>query len=128
MRNSRFLSPAGWLLCGVLLLAGGALYLALSLSPQGRTAVVERDGEVVLRQELSQLTEETVYTLEGAQGVELTITLSPEGAAVTSSTCPDQVCVRTGLLTRAGESAICLPGKVILRLEGGGDSVDATVY
>ena len=53
---------------------------------------------------------------------------APQGAAVTASTCPDQVCVQTGQLTRAGESAICLPARVTLRLEGGGDSVDATVY
>ncbi len=107
---------------------GGVWFLLLSLSPQGRTAIVERDGEVVLRRDLSQLTEETTFTIEGDQGIEVTITLSPVGAAVTSSTCPDQVCVRTGLLTRSGESAICLPGKLSLRLEGGGDSVDATVY
>ena len=47
---------------------------------------------------------------------------------MTASTCPDQECVQTGQLTRAGESAICLPARVTLRLEGGGDSVDATVY
>ncbi len=129
MREStKFMTPTAWLLCAGLLLLGGALYLLLSLSPQGRTAIVERDGEVVLRQDLSQLTEETTYTVEGAQGIEVTITLSPAGAAVSASTCPDQVCVRTGQLTRSGESAICLPAKVSLRLEGGGDSVDATVY
>ena len=106
MREStKFMTPTAWLLCAGLLLLGGALYLLLSLSPQGRTAIVERDGEVVLRQDLSQLTEETTYTVEGAQGIEVTITLSP-----------------------SGESAICLPAKVSLRLEGGGDSVDATVY
>ncbi|MGI6254283.1 MAG: NusG domain II-containing protein [Acutalibacter sp.] len=128
MGSSKFMTPGAWLLCGILLLLGGGMYLLLSLAPQGRTAVVERDGEVVLRQDLSQLTEETTYTIQGADGVELTITLSPTGAEVSSSTCPDQVCVRTGRLTRAGESAICLPAKVSLRLEGGGDSVDATVY
>ena len=58
----------------------------------------------------------------------VTITFSPEGAAVTASGCPDQVCVQTGQLTRAGESAICLPARVVLRLEGGGSGVDATVY
>ena len=66
--------------------------------------------------------------LEGANGIQLTVELSPEGARVASSTCPDQVCVHTGLLTRAGESAICLPARATLRLEGGGDAIDATVY
>ena len=113
MEGKKFLSPRGMVLCGALLLAAGALYLALSLLPQGTVAVVEQNGQEVARRELSQLA-----------GPE---TLS-QGAAVTSSTCPDQVCVQTGQLTRAGESAICLPARVTLRLEGGGDSVDATVY
>ena len=60
--------------------------------------------------------------------MEVTIHFSPQGAAVASSTCPDQVCVKTGTLTRAGESAICLPARISLRLEGSGNTVDAMVY
>ena len=123
MEGKKFLSPRGMVLCGALLLAAGALYLALSLLP-----VVEQNGQEVARRELSQLTGPETLSLTGENGVEVTITFTPQGAAVTASTCPDQVCVQTGLLTRAGESAICLPARVTLRLEGGGDSVDATVY
>ena len=100
----------------------------LSLLPQGTVAVVEQNGQEVARRELSQLTGPETLFLTGENGVEVTITFTPQGAAVTASTCPDQVCVQTGQLTRAGESAICLPARVTLRLEGGGDSVDATVY
>ena len=115
-------------LCGALLLAAGALYLALSLLPQGTVAVVEQNGQEVARRELSQLTGPETLSLTGENGVEVTITFTPQGAAVTASTCPDQVCVHTGLLTQAGESAICLPARATLRLEGGGDAIDATVY
>mgnify|MGYP001851268196 FL=1 len=128
MEGKKFLSPRGMVLCGALLLAAGALYLALSLLPQGTVAVVEQNGQEVARRELSQLTGPETLSLAGENGVEVTITFIPQGAAVTASTCPDQVCVQTGQLTRAGESAICLPARVTLRLEGGGDSVDATVY
>ena len=107
MEKKPFLSAKGLLLCALLLLAAGIAYAALSLSPRG--------------------TLETV-PLEGANGIQLTVELSPKGARVASSTCPDQVCVHTGLLTRAGESAICLPARATLRLEGGGDAIDATVY
>ena len=105
MEGKKFLSPRGMVLCGALLLAAGALC-----------------------RELSQLAGPETLSLTGENGVEVTITFTPQGAAVTASTCPDQVCVQTGQLTRAGESAICLPARVTLRLEGGGDSVDATVY
>ena len=54
MEGKKFLSPRGMVLCGALLLAAGALYLALSLLPQGTMAVVEQNGQEVARRELSQ--------------------------------------------------------------------------
>ena len=96
--------------------------------PRGIGTRTIETAQEVARRELSQLTGPETLSLTGENGVEVTITFTPQGAAVTASTCPDQVCVQTGQLTRAGESAICLPARVTLRLEGGGDSVDATVY
>ena len=128
MEEKRFLSPLGLVLCGLLVLAAGVLYLGLSLAPQGTRAIVEKSGEVVLERDLSQLTEPETFTLEGEQNIQVTVELSSQGAAVVASGCPDQVCVRTGTLTKAGETAVCLPARVTLRLEGGGDSVDATAY
>ena len=46
MEGKKFLSPRGMVLCGALLLAAGALYLALSLLPQGTVAVVEQNGHI----------------------------------------------------------------------------------
>ena len=128
MEEKRFLSPWGLAFCGLLILAAGALYLILSLSPKGTKAIVELDGETVLEKDLSRLTESATFSLEGAGGIQVSIEFSPQGAAVVSSTCPDQVCVQTGKLTRAGESAVCLPAKVSLRLEGSENPVDGIVY
>ena len=63
----------------------------------------------------------------GANGMELTCVFSQDGAAITASSCPDQTCVRTGTLTRAGEAAICLPARTVLRLTGSGWG-DAQAY
>lgn len=128
MEERRFLSPGGMLFCGGLLLGAAAVYLVLSLAPQGTVAVVESNGQVVLEQELARLEEPETRVIAGEDGVKVTIQLDREGAAVIASTCPDQVCVQTGKLTRTGEAAICLPARVTLRLEGGAASVDATVY
>jgi hypothetical protein len=43
-----------------------------------------------------------------------------------ASDCPDQVCVRTGKLRHAGQAAVCLPNRVVLRLVGAApDGLDA---
>ncbi len=104
----------------VLLLLCGAAGLLLWLLPKGTAAVVERNGEVVLRQELSTLRGPVTYEVQGENGITLQMELSPTGAAVLSSECPDKICVHTGVLHRAGEAAVCLPARVVLRLEGAG--------
>ena len=42
-----------------------------------------------------------------------------------SSDCPDQVCVHTGKLTHAGQISVCLPNKVIVKLIGQQNELDA---
>lgn len=106
-----------------------AVWLALSRSgPGGARAVVERNGSVVLSRELEGLSEPEFAEIEGENGVRLTVEFSREGARVIETNCPGKTCQRTGLLTRAGESAVCLPGRVVLRLEGPGTETDAETY
>lgn len=114
-------------LLGALLLLCALLFFAFSRLPGGTVAIVERGGQEVLRRELSGLHAAEEVELEGENGITLIVAFYPDGAAVVSSQCPDRVCVRTGKLTRAGESAICLPAGISLRLEGG-DGVDGTTY
>jgi len=55
------------------------------------------------------------------------VEVGPEGAAVRSSPCQNQICVRAGRITRPGEVVACVPNRVALRLAGEGDrsAVDA---
>ncbi len=107
------------------------IWLLISRSgPGGTRAVVERDGEIVLSRELGGLNEPETVEIAGANGVTLTVELSRDGARVKEADCPDGTCRRTGLITRAGESAVCLPGRVVVRLEGPKTdrSLDAETY
>lgn len=37
---------------------------------------------------------------------------------VEDSSCPDKVCVRTGKISKSGQSAVCLPNKTVVYIEG----------
>ena len=40
---------------------------------------------------------------------------------------PDKLCVKQGEISKAGESIICLPNRIIVSVEGGEESgIDAT--
>lgn len=121
--------PVKWGDCVII-----ALVLALALAvalpfylrPSDRlTCEIVQDGAVTQTIALTDTVNETV-TIEGA--VTNHIEVTGEGVRFTESTCPDQVCVRSGLLTRAGQSAVCLPNRVIVRLTGAAaPEVDAVI-
>lgn len=104
-----------------------ALIAANQKAPPATVAAVEVDGRLIAQRELAQLTGPETLTVAGRGDITLTVEFSPEGVRITEADCPDKTCVRTGTLTRAGESAVCLPGRVVVRLEGPGDT-DAVTY
>lgn len=113
----------------MLIVLAAVIVLGLAWSrPAGVTAVVELDGKVAMTRDLSRLAEPETVRVTGENGIILTVEFSGEGARVAEASCPDRTCQRQ--LTRAGESAVCLPGRVVLRLEGpdGGAGIDAETY
>lgn len=127
MRPSPKLRPVGWdalVVLAVVLLAVGC---ALSVWRQGGgserlTAVVSVDGAEVERLPLDGAAGERVYT---GNGYTLTVRFGPEGVQVEAADCPTQDCVHTGIISRGGQSIVCLPGRIIIRLEGGTADPDA---
>ena len=50
-------------------------------------------------------------------------------ASVTDADCPDQLCVRQRSISRNGESIICLPHRLVIRIQAGEESdLDAITY
>ena len=99
-----------------------AAVLALGVSGDRLYAEVWQDNELVERVELTDSTDRTI-DLDGHN----VIVLSGRTATMRSADCHDQVCVRTGTLTRAGQVAVCLPNRVVLRITGGTSEIDAIV-
>ncbi len=50
------------------------------------------------------------------------VTIVVDGASVyvSHSDCPDQHCVRAGAITQGGQTIVCLPNRVVVRLATGG--------
>ena len=99
-----------------------AAVLALGVSGDRLYAEVWQDNELVERVELTDRTDRTI-DLDGHN----VIVLSGRTATMRSADCHDQVCVRTGTLTRAGQVAVCLPNRVVLRITGETSEIDAIV-
>ena len=131
MRPSPRLRPTVWdglvVLCVAALALGLAFFQWRGGTSQALTAVVSVDGTEIDRVSLDRAAGEKTYR---AGDYTLTVEYAAGSARVLSSNGPTQDCVHTGSVTRGGQSVVCLPGRFILRLEGGTpdpDAVDAVL-
>lgn len=74
---------------------------------------------------------ETVYALSETQtvmltsnGITLEVVIADGGAYVAHSECPDGVCVASGRISHDGETILCAPARVMLKVRGGENGVD----
>ncbi len=89
---------------------------------QPLTAVITHHGELVDTVVLPHLKEEKLLQIDGEY--HLTVSLRRDGVQITQSDCPGQDCLHTGTIHRSGQSIICLPEQVVIRLEGSGPGPD----
>lgn len=83
-------------------------------------------GRVVKTVDLSQVSETYSYTVEGKLPV--TLEVSRDGVRFLEADCPDKLCVNMGKITREGQSVVCLPAQVSIRIVGtGSPELDALV-
>ncbi len=83
-------------------------------SSAGGIAVVEKSGVEICRIDLSKQTKTEILDIGGDMHIKLKV--EPGAISFYHSDCPDQICVRTGKLTKPGQTAVCVPGKVSVRI------------
>lgn len=103
------------LLGGILLLAAVSVLLLLYSSGGAGTAEVYRDGELVQRIDLRNVT--ASYTLEIGEGNVLEVERGR--VRMLRADCPDQICVHESWSSSAGKPIVCLPNRVTVILSGG---------
>lgn len=132
MKRSPKLRPSLWdalVVCAVIL---AAILSAVTVwggnrSTEELTVIVSIDGEEVDRCRVAELPDaDQTYT---NNGYTLTVSLAEAfsgemGLQVSESDCPTQDCVHTGIITRGGQSIVCLPARIIIQLVGGTESAD----
>lgn len=104
-------------------------------SGAGNSVIVEVYGNRIHAIPFSQISGSSALRIQMGDGREVMLEIVETGKVrVTESTCPDKVCARTGWISRPGQSIVCLPNKVVVRIEGSdirndpGQDLDAITY
>ncbi len=82
---------------------------------EGVTAVIKQDEAVIRTIDLSDLKKREEIRISGLY--QATIVAEKNRIRFIESGCPDKICVKTGWISQPGEIAVCLPNKVIIKLE-----------
>lgn len=106
------------ILLAALLLIAGVLAFFL-FRGEGAELVAECDGEVLMRVRMRDILEPRQFTFETENGI-VTVGISQRGAWIESSNCPNQHCVRSGMISRSGQSVVCLPMHFCIYFTGEG--------
>lgn len=117
MRSTKF-----WLvLVGALLVlsaaAGAFLWFGRG---EARTARVYQDGVCIRSIDLSLVDAPYSFTVEWEGGYNI-IEVERGRIRVSEADCPDGICVRRGWVSDSAAPIACLPHRLVIQLEGGGD-------
>ncbi len=87
-------------------------------------AIVEQDSKELMHLPLSEPGEYRISDGDSYNVIEIT----EGGVRMKEADCPDQICVSRGLIQKSGQSIVCLPHRLVIRLEQLGDQeLDAVV-
>ena len=110
------------LIAALLLTAALLLFWQIRTRQQGARAVVYVNGVEEASYPLDVPIKVRLETEDGSSFNELVI---GDGTAdVTDAGCPDKLCVHMHPISHTGESIICLPNRLEVRIEGGEPEVD----
>lgn len=105
------------ILVAVLLFAALAAFAVIQLTKKsGGYAVVVQEGKEIASYPLS---EDISVTFQSSNGGYNTLVIKDGKADVTEADCPDKLCVNQHSIRFNGETIVCLPNKLVVKIVSG---------
>lgn len=87
-------------------------------------AVIKQDGKIIKTIDLNEVTEKSQIKIPYKDEDFNTIEVEPGRIRFIDADCPDKVCIKTGWLSEPGQTAVCLPHKLMININGKNSSYD----
>ncbi|MBR3299926.1 MAG: NusG domain II-containing protein [Clostridia bacterium] len=97
------------LIGALLLLSVAAFFIVNAIKQNGKKVVVKQNNSVVYEGKLSDDFEVTLK--------HNTVKIKDGKVFMKHADCKNQICVRSGEISKSGETVVCLPNKVIIEIE-----------
>ncbi len=114
MKRNDYILLGAVLVFSALFLAGWRWHQGMQAEDR-RMAVITQNGQVIEEIELDTVTEPREITLPGKYHE--IIEVEKGRIRFKYADCPDKICVNTGWLEKAGDTAVCLPNRAVVTIE-----------
>lgn len=95
------------------LVVAAVFYFFQGRRAEGETVYITVSGETTFY----PLEQDTVISLESEADAYNTIVIRDRAVYMENASCPDQICVHHKTVSKDGETIICLPNQVFVRIE-----------
>lgn len=117
MAGKNFMKRNDWIIAGAALFIALIWLFILQLGKRdGSRVEVYVDGK---RTAVYSLAEDREVLITGAGGGTNLLVIESGSAFIKEASCPDQLCVYQQTASKADETIVCLPNKVLLQVSGG---------
>lgn len=124
MKHKLALKAGDFLIFIAIIAAACGIWIHLALIQTDQTyGEIWLDGELYQQIKLGNTAQQTVK-LDGRTGT-VTIEIDGKQMRFILSECPDHTCERTGWVSRVGQTAVCLPNRVMIKITGSTDNENA---
>lgn len=89
-----------------------------------RIAVIKQKGNVIKTIDLDTIKEKKQFTIPYDSNSFNQVEVDSGKIRFVDADCPDKICIETGWISEPGESAVCLPHKTIISIEGNNSDYD----
>ena len=121
----QYIKKADIILLIVLVAIGLAATVMVGVSKNsGDTVLIENHGDLFGKYSLHEDREIDVPCVDSV-GSDLHVSIADGTVRVTESCCTNQLCVKHSAISKSGESIICLPNRIVVKIEGKGGGYDA---
>ncbi len=89
-------------------------------------AIIKQGDKVIKEIDLDKIKEPQRMEIHG----EYSLVISVEKGRIRfeEADCPDKLCVKTGWISKPGDTSVCLPGRTIIKIKGKKAEVDGVTY
>lgn len=118
----KLFKKADFALILVFCLLCAAMFLPRIVGSDNLTAKIYKKGVEIHSINLNTVV--TGYTIDLESDPAGVVLVEKNAIGYIEADCPDKLCVNAGMLTRRGQTAVCLPAKTVIVVTGGKKSKD----